>query len=36
MQALKMSDEATITINGTRLSEDESAIMRMAVEALRL
>jgi hypothetical protein len=27
-----MSDEAAITINGTHLSEEESAIMRMAVE----
>jgi hypothetical protein len=26
-----MSDEASITINGQRLSDDESSIMRMAV-----
>jgi hypothetical protein len=31
-----MSDEATITINGTHLSEEESAIMRMAVEAFTI
>jgi hypothetical protein len=33
---LKMSDEATITINGRHLSEEESAIMRMAVEAFTI
>jgi hypothetical protein len=27
-----MSDEAAITINGRRLTDEESAIMRMAVE----
>jgi hypothetical protein len=31
-----MSDEAAITINGTHLSEEESAIMRMAVEAFTI
>jgi hypothetical protein len=31
-----MSNEADITINGTRLSEEESAIMRMAVEAFTI
>jgi hypothetical protein len=29
----KMSDEAAITINGTHLSEEQSTIIRMAVEA---
>jgi hypothetical protein len=28
-----VSNEAAITINGQQLSDDESAIMRMAVEA---
>jgi len=31
-----MSGEATITVNGTRLTEEESAIMRMAVEAFTI
>jgi hypothetical protein len=31
-----MSAEASITINGTHLSEEESAIMRMAVEAFTI
>lgn len=31
-----MSDEASITINGAQLSEEESAIMRMAVEAFTI
>jgi hypothetical protein len=31
-----MSDEAAITIYGTHLSEEESAIMRMAVEAFTI
>jgi hypothetical protein len=31
-----MSDEATITINGMRLSEEESAIVRMSVEAFTI
>jgi hypothetical protein len=31
-----MSDEATITINGTHLTEHESAIIRMAVEAFTI
>jgi hypothetical protein len=31
-----MSQEAAITINGTQLTEHESAIMRMAVEAFTI
>jgi hypothetical protein len=31
-----MSDEAAITINGKRLTDDESAIMRMAVETFTI
>jgi hypothetical protein len=31
-----MSDEATITINGTHLGEEESAVMRVAVEAFTI
>jgi len=31
-----MSGEASITINGTQLTEHESAIMRMAVEAFTI
>jgi hypothetical protein len=31
-----MSDEAAITINGQRLSDDEAAIIRMAVEAFTI
>ena len=31
-----MTDEASITINGTHLSEEEAAIMRMAVEAFTI
>jgi hypothetical protein len=31
-----MSNEADITVNGTRLTEHESAIMRMAVEAFTI
>jgi hypothetical protein len=32
----QMSGEATITVNGTRLTEEEAAIMRMAVEAFTI
>ena len=31
-----MSDEAAVTINGRRLTEDESAIMRMAVKTFTI
>jgi hypothetical protein len=36
MKNTRLSDEASIRINGTQLTEHESAIMRMAVETFTI